>query len=149
MVGSLEHCAAHNRRTMSRAWKVERVSGKLDGVDQGARWPAVVQHQLRAFAEDRDWTKFHSPRNLILALVGEVGELAELYQWDTAQTPSPERVAEEVADILIYLLRLADVVGVDVVSAVAAKLAANELKYPASEWRGRAGRAADERGAHH
>ena len=93
-------------------------------------WPAQVQHELRRFAEARDWPRFHTPRNLLLALVGEVGELAELYQWDPPEPPPADRVAEEVADVLIYLLRFADIAGVDVAKAVAAKIARNEHRFP-------------------
>ncbi|MEV4134060.1 nucleotide pyrophosphohydrolase [Dactylosporangium sp. NPDC049742] len=98
-------------------------------------WPAQVQRELRRFAEARDWPRYHTPRNLILALVGEVGELAELYQWDPPEPPPMDRVAEEVADVLIYLLRFADVAGVDVAEAVAAKIARNEQRFPPIEGR--------------
>jgi dCTP diphosphatase len=107
-------------------------------------WPRVVQDRLRVFADDRDWVRFHTPRNLLLALVGEVGELAELYQWDLVEDAPPNRVAEEVADIAIYLLRFADVAGVDIESAVEAKIESNESRYSVHQWRGRAGHAADE-----
>jgi dCTP diphosphatase len=93
-------------------------------------WPVQVQQELRRFAEARDWPQYHTPRNLLLALVGEVGELAELYQWDPPTPPPADRVAEEVADVLIYLLRFADIVGVDVAEAVAAKVARNEQRFP-------------------
>jgi dCTP diphosphatase len=96
-------------------------------------WPARVQQQLRRFAEERDWLRYHTPRNLLLALVGEVGELAELYQWDPPEPPPPDRVADEVADVFIYLLRFADLAGVDVATAVADKLAHNEQRFPANK----------------
>lgn len=99
--------------------------------EQADLWPGQVQAALRRFAEERDWTRFHLPRNLLLALVGEVGELAELYQWDPAEPPPADRLAEEVADVLIYLLRFADVAGVDVVRAVADKMAVNAVRFPA------------------
>jgi dCTP diphosphatase len=104
-------------------------------------WPARTQRQLRDFAAERDWEQFHTPRNLVLALVGEVGELAELYQWSETDAPPRQRVAEELADVAIYLLRLADVAEVDLEDAVETKIAMNGRRYPASEWRGRSGKA--------
>jgi NTP pyrophosphatase (non-canonical NTP hydrolase) len=101
--------------------------------EQPDDWPAQVQQELRRFAEARDWPRYHTPRNLLLALVGEVGELAELYQWDPPTPPPPDRVAEEVADVLIYLLRFADVAGVDVAKAVSVKIARNEQRFPPLE----------------
>ncbi|MER7006731.1 nucleotide pyrophosphohydrolase [Dactylosporangium sp. NPDC000555] len=101
--------------------------------EQPDDWPAQVQRELRRFAEARDWPRYHTPRNLLLALVGEVGELTELYQWDPPAPPPPDRVAEEVADVLIYLLRFADVAGVDVAEAVSAKIARNEQRFPPLE----------------
>jgi dCTP diphosphatase len=105
-------------------------------------WPRDVQDRLRTFADERDWAQFHTPQNLLLATMGELGELAELYQWN-ADEPPPARVAEELADVLLYLLRFADIAGVDVEKAVAGKLAANADRYPAAEWRGRAGKATE------
>jgi len=93
---------------------------------------------LRAFAEDRDWGQFHSPRNLVLALVGEVGELASLMQW--VPDDEIERWLEadknrsnfeaELADVLSYLLRLADTVNIDLARALKEKIALNESRYP-------------------
>jgi dCTP diphosphatase len=103
-------------------------------------WPATVQARLRDFADQRDWAPFHTPRNLLLALMGEVGELAEIYQWDPKSVDTT-RVAEEVADVLIYALRFADVAGIDVEAAVDAKIQANGQRYEAEAWRGRAGKA--------
>lgn len=98
-----------------------------------------LQAQLRAFAQARGWEPHHTPRNLLLALVGEVGELAEILQWRSdaglatlAQDDPAEWVhlGEELADVQIYLARLADVLGVDMAAAVADKLAKNARKYP-------------------
>lgn len=93
----------------------------------------------REFAAARDWERFHTPRNLMLALTGEVGELAELFQWKNdaevaAMTHSPhefERLQEELADVMMYLVRLADVCGVDLDHALRDKLRKNAQKYPA------------------
>ena len=93
---------------------------------------------MRQFSEDRDWTRFHDPKSLTLALVGEVGELAELLQWLPAadldalvrEPRLNARLGEELGDVLLYLLRLADVAGVDLRGAARAKLAANRDRYP-------------------
>lgn len=98
-----------------------------------------LQTQLRAFAQARNWEANHTPRNLLLALVGEVGELAEILQWRSdarlatlAQDDPAEwiHLGEELADVQIYLARLADVLGVDMSAAVADKLEKNARKYP-------------------
>ncbi len=104
----------------------------------------ALQARLRAFADERDWARFHSPKNLVMALTGEAGELAEQFQWLTeeesrALTPEQhEAVRRELADIQIYLLMLADKLGVDLPQAVADKIDENEKKYPADRARGRA-----------
>jgi NTP pyrophosphatase (non-canonical NTP hydrolase) len=104
-----------------------------------------LQVRLRAFARARDWEQFHTPKNLAMALTGEVGELVEIFQWLTPDEaaavldgPRADDVEDELADVLIYLLRLADVLGVDLVAAANAKLDRNEFRYPADEVRGRA-----------
>jgi dCTP diphosphatase len=99
---------------------------------------------LEAFANERDWTQFHSPKNLVMALTGEVGELNELFQWLTEQqskeltndSERKRRVAEELADVLFYLVRTASVMGIDLNQAAVQKLAVNEQKYPADKVRG-------------
>lgn len=96
---------------------------------------------IRTFAETRDWQRFHTPKNLTMALGVEVAELAELFQWLTpdesqAITRSPEgraAVDDEIADITIYLLRLAEVLEVDLPAAVRTKLARNEERFPIAE----------------
>ena len=99
---------------------------------------------LRQFAEERDWQQFHSPKNLVMALSGEVGELTEIFQWMTdadshgaASAPKTvNAVRDELADVTLYLIRLADVLGVDLNAAVASKLASNAAKYPVEASRG-------------
>ena len=94
--------------------------------------------EVRAFAEERDWRQFHTPRSLILALVGEVGELAEVLQWiPDAQSQdflrdesNKKRFSDELADVLIYLTRLADEAGVDLIAAARQKIRENSSKYP-------------------
>ncbi|MGI5220603.1 nucleotide pyrophosphohydrolase [Nocardia sp. CA-290969] len=109
---------------------------------------AILQLQtlIARFAAEREWERFHTPKNLVMALTGEVGELSELFQWLTAEESATvmhhptrrTRVEEEIADVLIYLLRLADVLDIDLVAAVEAKLLANAERYPVEESRGRA-----------
>ncbi len=103
-----------------------------------------LRDQLRDFAAARDWDQFHSPKNLAMALAGEAGELLENFQWLTeeqSRRPSPETLAaagEEVADILLYLIRLSDKLGIDPIAAANAKLVANAAKYPVDKARGNA-----------
>lgn len=102
--------------------------------------------RIRDFSVERDWEKFHDPKSLILALTGEVGELAELFQWVPAdgavtQFADParhQRAAEEISDVLIYLLRLADVLGVDVGHEAHAKLVDSARRFSSTTFRGRA-----------
>ncbi|MBW9205370.1 nucleotide pyrophosphohydrolase [Mumia sp. zg.B17] len=94
---------------------------------------------MRAFTAERDWERFHDPKSLLLALVGEVGELAELFQWLPAVEardaavgePLHTRVGEEMADVLLYLVRLADVVEIDLGEAAARKMQLNAEKHRA------------------
>ena len=93
---------------------------------------------LQRFADERDWQQFHSPKNLLLALTGEVGELCEIFQWmseadSTGAAKRPETaqaVKDELADVLMYLVRLGSVLGVDLNEAVTSKLTLNGQKYP-------------------
>ncbi|MGC2167454.1 MAG: nucleotide pyrophosphohydrolase [Gallionella sp.] len=104
----------------------------------------MLRDKLREFAEARDWDQFHSPKNLNMALMVEVAELMEHFQWVTEEqsgslTPDKKSVvAEELADILLYLVRLADKLGVDLKDAALLKLEKNALKYPADQVRGSA-----------
>jgi NTP pyrophosphatase (non-canonical NTP hydrolase) len=100
--------------------------------------------KVRAFVEARDWQRFHSPRNLAMALSVEAGELLELFLWSSDEGPQPlaparaPKVADEAADVLICLLNLCDRAGIDLPAAVDAKLARAEQKYPADRVRGQA-----------
>ena len=106
----------------------------------------VLKLRLREFAVARDWEQFHSVRNLILALVGEVGELAAEFQWisddDIANAlqdcDKRESVGSEIADVFIYLLRLSDITGIDLVEELKKKLVINEERYPPDKARGSA-----------
>jgi NTP pyrophosphatase (non-canonical NTP hydrolase) len=105
---------------------------------------APLSRALDQFAAARDWAQFHSPKNLVMALTGEVGELTEIFQWMTeAQSRSAGRdlktaqaVKEELADVMLYLVRLASVLEVDLNEAVQDKLQQNAEKYPADKARG-------------
>lgn len=119
-------------------WLLER-----DGSSDELQGLQALVHQ---FAEVRDWDQFHSIKNLFLALVGEVGEVAELIQWKNdsdlqlflATTEGRDRMGEELADVFIYLMRLAEKAGVDLAQVTHKKLSANEEKYPVSSSRGNA-----------
>jgi NTP pyrophosphatase (non-canonical NTP hydrolase) len=101
-----------------------------------------LRQRVRAFVAERDWERFHSPKNLAMALSVEASELVELFQWLTEEesgTLDPDRrqrVAEEMADVLWFLVRLSDRLGIDLLQAAEAKLAANAAKYPADLVRG-------------
>ena len=103
-----------------------------------------LARELRRFAADRDWERFHTPKNLAISLAVEVGELLEHVQWGSdeeiaARLGAPEgreALSEEMADVLIYLVRLADLVDIDLLDAASAKVAANAGRYPADEVRG-------------
>jgi dCTP diphosphatase len=98
-----------------------------------------LRQRMREFSEERGWSSFHDPKSVLLALVGEVGELAELVQWLPADQVTAlargetlrRRLGEEMSDVLLYLVLLADVVGVDLPAAARSKLADNRLRYPA------------------
>jgi dCTP diphosphatase len=104
----------------------------------------ALRAQLRDFSAARDWEQFHSPKNLAMALAGEAGEMLEIFQWLTeaqsrALDPRAHAAArDEVADILLYLVRLADQLGIDPLVEAQRKLGENEKKYPADKARGNA-----------
>jgi NTP pyrophosphatase (non-canonical NTP hydrolase) len=102
----------------------------------------ALRDALRAFAAERDWDQFHSPRNLATALAVEAAELLEPFQWlteaESRELPLETRAAveEEMADVLLYLVRLADRLEVDLHAAARAKMARNAVKYPVEKARG-------------
>lgn len=104
----------------------------------------TLREAVRRFAAERDWERFHSPKNLASALAVEAAELLEPFQWLTeeqSRRPAPETLAaasEEIADVLLYLVRLGDKLGIDPVAAAHAKLVANARKYPVDKARGNA-----------
>ena len=99
---------------------------------------------MRKFTIERDWEQFHDPKSLVLALVGEVGELSELFQWlPAAQAqalattdPLRGRVAEEMSDVLLYVVRLADVLDIDLGAAALTKLAGSAERFRPDEFQG-------------
>ena len=96
-----------------------------------------LKAEIKAFADARDWEQFHTPKNLSMAVAGEAGELVSEFQWLTAEESklsklSPEKLSDielEIADVAIYLIRLADVLNVDVASVVRKKLSINESRF--------------------
>jgi len=101
-----------------------------------------LARELDRFAQDRDWKQFHSPKNLASALIVEAGELLEHFQWMTdaqSRELAPEQreiVGAEIADVLLYLIQLADALGIDPVAAARAKLQVNASKYKVESARG-------------
>lgn len=109
----------------------------------------TVKQYLRDYARARDWEQFHAPKNLAIALAVEAAELMEIFQWlseaqsaalTDAQTQS---VKEEMADVFLYLMRLADVLDVDLLAAAGEKAVSNEQRYPANKVRGSARKYSD------
>lgn len=100
----------------------------------------ALRIKLEAFADERDWAQFHTPKNLAMALTVEASELLELFQWMGEREAVSEelkgRVGEELSDILVYLLRLTHVLDIDLPAVLAQKIKKNEEKYPADLVRG-------------
>ena len=118
-------------------------AAEMGQVGAGARGPpdmaalrlGQVRQQARAFAQERDWGQYHTPRNLLLALMGELGELSEIFQWKGEVAPGcpdfsareREHLGEELADVLVYLVRLADVCAVDLSAVVEGRVGSEDL----------------------
>ena len=98
--------------------------------------------RIRKFRDDRDWKQFHDPKNLAVSISIEAAELLEIFQWMTGEqaatyaTENKDRVSDEIADVAIYLIEFADIVGVDLAKAIDAKLEKNAKKYPVEKARG-------------
>ena len=98
--------------------------------------------KIRKFRDDRDWKQFHDPKNLAVSISIEAAELLELFQWMSGEeatryaAANKERVSEEIADVAIYLIELADITGIDLAQAIEAKLEKNAKKYPVEKSRG-------------
>ncbi len=101
-----------------------------------------LRARINAFVDERDWAQFHTPKNLAMAMIVEAAELVEQFQWDTpmeSQQLSAEKreaVSHELADTLVYLLRLAEVLQIDLLEATNKKIALNALKYPVEKAKG-------------
>ena len=110
---------------------------------------AALNQRLKAFAQSRDWEQFHSPKNLSMALIAEAAELVEHFQWLTEEQSynlsdgKHDEVAMEMADILIFLIRCAERLDIDLVAAANKKIEINGQRYPADKVRGDARRAAE------
>ncbi len=108
-----------------------------------------LRRRLAAFAAVRDWDQYHAPKNLAMALIAECAELVEHFQWLTEEqsiTLTPEKIAAvrlELADILIYLVRISDKLNIDLLAAARDKIAINEERYPVEKVRGDARRASE------
>ena len=105
--------------------------------------------RIRQFARDRDWEQYHSPKNLAMGVSVEAAELVEIFQWLTEDesknldSTQQGRVEEEIADVAVYLLKIADSLGIDLLDAIDRKLTKNEIKYPADLVRGSAKKYSD------
>jgi dCTP diphosphatase len=101
-----------------------------------------LRDRLRDFVRERDWDQFHSPKNLAMAMIVEAAELVEHFQWlteaESKEIPAEklEQVSHEIADTFVYLLRMSDVLGIDLIDAANAKITLNAQKYPADKVRG-------------
>jgi NTP pyrophosphatase (non-canonical NTP hydrolase) len=101
-----------------------------------------LRQKIDAFVNERDWAQFHSPKNLAMAMIVETAELVEHFQWDTIQesydlsAEKRQEVAHELADTFVYLLRLAEVTGIDLIEAANQKIALNAIKYPVDKAKG-------------
>lgn len=102
----------------------------------------ALRARVNAFVEERDWGQFHSPKNLAMAMIVEAAEVVEHFQWMTEpdsralDAATKEQVGQELADTFVYLLRIAEVCGIDLIAAANAKISLNAQKYPADKCKG-------------
>ncbi|KAK1398086.1 dCTP pyrophosphatase 1 [Heracleum sosnowskyi] len=112
------------------------MSGVTEG--EGSVSLDLLKKKMADFAKERNWEPFHTPRNLLLAMVGEVGELSEIFQWKGEvprglpgwKNEEKEHLGEELSDVLLYLVRLSDICGIDLGKAALRKVKLNAVKYP-------------------
>jgi dCTP diphosphatase len=117
----------------------------MPALTDSATTVADLKARVLAFARERDWEQFHAPKNLSMALAAEAAELMEHFLWATPEqshaiakdTAKRARIAEELADVVIYALEFANMTGFDVAAAIEAKMAANAKKYPVEKAKGR------------
>jgi len=114
--------------------------GRIIPADHPPDSVSGLSQAIREFAEERDWMQFHTPKNLASSIAIEAAELMEVFQWESGDRPLTEpqqaKVREELADVLIYCLQLANVAGIDPLAAARDKLADNARRYPPDEVRG-------------
>lgn len=135
-----------NDLTLSRGCQKDQQKSDAESTSGYDSLKCIMEKQ-REFAREREWNQYHTPRNLVLALVGEVGELAEIFQWKSDEMASPglpsfskderDHLGEELSDVLLYLTRLADVCGIDLARAVKDKMGKNAAKYPVKLCKGK------------
>ncbi len=112
---------------------------------------AELKSAMAAFAREREWEQFHAPKNLSMAIAAEAGELMEHFLWGTAQESAAlcrdpikgAKIAEELADVIIFSFQFANMAGIDISKTFQAKLAANAAKYPVSKAKGRSDKYTD------
>ena len=122
-----------------------RKCASMPALTDSATTVSELKNRVLAFARERDWEQFHAPKNLSMALAAEAAELMEHFLWATpeesravALDPSGKaRIAEELADVVIYALEFANATGLDLSASIEAKIAANAVKYPVDKARGR------------
>lgn len=118
-------------------WQVAigKIKKMADSLDE-------LRAKINAFVEERDWAQFHSPKNLAMAMIVEAAELVEHFQWNTEEESrvltdaKREQVGHELADTFVYLLRLAEVLEIDLIEAANSKILLNAKKYPVEKARG-------------
>ena len=123
----------------------------MAGLTDSATTVAALKARVLAFVQERDWEQFHSPKNLSMALAAETGELMEHFLWATPEQSHAivrdqakrAKIADELADVVIYAIEFATITGLDVAAAIEAKMAANARKYPVEKAKGRADKYTD------
>jgi dCTP diphosphatase len=121
-------------------WSLPTGSAKERGMSE----LEAIRQRIRAFRDERDWMQFHSPKNLACSIAIEAAELLEHFQWKTpeeserAGLEKREEIAEEIADVAVYLIELADNLGIDLAEAIHRKIDRNAAKYPVEKARGSA-----------
>lgn len=131
---------------LAPAWRTYTVRCMNESLADATTTIAELKTRVLAFARERDWEQFHAPKNLSMALAAEAGELMEHFLWSTPEASRAAvddpvkraRIAEELADVVIYALEFANVAGINVAAAIEAKMAANAKKYPVEKAKGRA-----------
>ena len=128
------------------AWRCGRLHGRpMAELTDSTTTVAELKTRVLAFVRERDWEQFHSPKNLSMALAAEAGELMEHFLWATpeqskaiaADAVKRQKIADELADVIVYALEFANATGLDVAASIEAKMRANAEKYPVEKAKGR------------